>query len=128
MTFWQGRAATSWPWTINELAYYVQSLHKASMPRLGPSRFMSFENKVCRDAPRFRGYELPVYPRRIAAAGARLCGSAGGPLRHHPRAMGGAGEGRTLRGHEADRTCRADGDAADHADAFDRSPLRQRLD
>src|SRR5690242_17798875 len=39
---------------------------------------------------RFRGYEFPVYARRGAADDARLCRQAGGPLWHHPRAMGGS--------------------------------------
>src|SRR5689334_15379962 len=69
---------------------------------------------------RFRGYELPVYAWRGAADDARLCRPAGGTLWHHPRAMGGSGQGRTKRGPEAVRTRRTDGDAADHADAADR--------
>src|SRR5947207_14326832 len=80
------------------------------------------------DVPRFRGYELPVYARRIAAAGARLCRQAGRALRHYPRAMGGAGQGGTHRGPEAIGTGGTDGNAADYADAADRQALRQRLD
>src|SRR6202048_4092323 len=80
------------------------------------------------DVPRFRGYELPVYARRIAAAGARLCRQAGRALRHYPRAVGGAGQGGTHRGPEADRTRGTDGDAAYYADATDRPSLRQWLD
>ena len=57
-----------------------------------------------------------------------LCRQAGRPLRHHPRAMGGAGQGRAHRGPETDGTRRTDGDAADHADAADRQALRQWLD
>src|SRR6478735_3220092 len=78
--------------------------------------------------PRFRGHEFLLYPRRVAAADARLRRQGGGALRHYPRAVGGAGQGRAQRGHEADGTRRADGDAADHADAADRQALRQWLD
>src|SRR5215218_2976505 len=77
---------------------------------------------------RFRGYELAVYARRTGAAGARLCRQAGVALWHHPRAMGGSGQGRAHRRPEADGTRRTDGDAADHADAADRQALRQWLD
>src|SRR5205085_8661637 len=58
----------------------------------------------------FGRYELPVYARRIAAPCARLCRQGGRALRHHPRAMGGAREGGTQRGHEAVGTRRADGE------------------
>src|ERR1700722_3056646 len=77
---------------------------------------------------RFGGHELAVYAGRSAAAGARLCRQAGGALWHHPRAMGGAGQGRAHRGAEAVGTRRTDGNAADHADAADRSAVRQWLD
>src|ERR1700687_2197253 len=80
------------------------------------------------DGPRFRGYELPVYAWRIAAAGARLCRQAGRALWHYPRAMGAAGQGGAQRGPEAVGTGGTDGNAADHADAADRSPVRQWLD
>src|SRR6202171_5681311 len=95
---------------MNKLAYYIASLGGDA------------------HAPRYRGYELPVYAWRIAAAGARLCRQAGRALRHYPRAMGGAGQGGTYRGPEAIGTRGTDGNAADHADAADRSSLRQRLD
>src|SRR6202020_1922002 len=113
---------------INKLAYYVQSLHKGSRPPIGAVLLHELQNKVHRDGPRFCGYELPVYAWRIAAAGARLCGPAGSALRHPPRAMGGAGQGRAVRGTQTVGTRRTDGDAADHADAFDRPSLRYRLD
>src|SRR3979490_1145431 len=80
------------------------------------------------DVPRFRGYEFPVYAWRIAAPGARLCGQAARALRDYPRTMGGAGQGRTPRRHEADGTCRTDGNAAHYADAADRQAVRQWLD
>src|ERR1700712_3291922 len=80
------------------------------------------------NAPRSRGYELPVYAWRVAAAGAALCRQAGGALRHHPRAMGGAGQGGAHRGPEAVGTRRTDGNAADYADSADRQALRQWLD
>src|SRR6266481_7818766 len=85
----------------------------------GPQCFTNFENGAP-DGPRFRGYELPVYACRIEAACPRLCRQAGRALRHYPRAMGGAGQGGAHRGPEAVRTRRADGNAADHADAADR--------
>src|ERR1700736_1607645 len=77
---------------------------------------------------RFRGYELPAYAGRIAAAGARLCRQAGRAPRHYPRSMGGFGQGGAHRGPETDRTRRADGDAADHADPAGRQALQQWLD
>ena len=95
---------------IHKLAYNIASLWR------------------CADAPRFRGYELPVHAGRSAADGARLCRQAGGALRHHPSAMGGAGQDRTRRGPQAVGTRRTDGNAADHADAADRQALRRRLD
>src|SRR5947209_5296059 len=49
---------------------------------------------------RFRGYELPVYARRSAAPGTRLCRQAGRALWHYARPMGGAGQDRTHRRHE----------------------------
>src|SRR3989442_4957524 len=76
----------------------------------------------------FRGYELPVYAGRGATDDARICRPAGGALRHYPRAMGSFSQGRTHRGPEAIGTRRADGDAADHADAADRQAVRQWLD
>src|SRR5258705_7892187 len=84
---------------IHELAYYMTSLWRGEANA------------------RFRGYELPVYARRGATDDARLCRPAGGALRHYPRAMGSFGQGRTHRGPEAIGTRRADGNAADHADA-----------
>src|SRR5260370_20978352 len=93
----------------------------------GPQCFTNFENGAP-DGPRFRGYELPVYARRIAAAGARLCRQTGRALRHYPRAMGGAGQGGTHRGYEAVGTRGTDGNAADYADPADRPSARQRLD
>src|SRR5450631_832935 len=80
------------------------------------------------DVPRFRGYELPIYARRIAAPGTRLCRQAGRALRYYPRAVGGAGQGGAHRGPQTVGTRRTDGNAADHADAADRPPLRQWLD
>src|SRR4051812_25022515 len=73
------------------------------MPGPGLAKFISkliisvaYERTM--DAPRFRGRQLAVYAGRGAAPGARLCRPAGGALWHHPRAMGGAGQGGTRRG------------------------------
>src|SRR4051812_22445862 len=95
------------------------------MPPAGLANFVSkliisqAYGEAC-DGTRFRGYEPAVYAWRGAAAGARLCGPAGGPLRHHPRAMGRAGQGGTHRRPETDRARGTDGNAADYPDPADR--------